>query len=122
MNNIVKLYTGTYDCLNRIIKEEGIGALWNGVYPSLILVSNPTIQFFTYERCRRAIESIASIISINESFIPPTINHSNYDEEINKDLNLTLNKYQDREVNIAISNTFGFRGHNTSIIFKKYEK
>ena len=69
-----------------------------------------------------AIESIASIISINESFIPPTINHSNYDEEINKDLNLTLNKYQDREVNIAISNTFGFGGHNTSIIFKKYEK
>ena len=59
MNNIVKLYTGTYDCLNRIIKEEGIGALWNGVYPSLILVSNPTIQFFTYERCRRVIESIA---------------------------------------------------------------
>ena len=69
-----------------------------------------------------AIESIASIVSINESFIPPTINHSNYDDEINKNLNLTLNKYQDREVNIAISNTFGFGGHNTSIVFKKYEQ
>ena len=67
-----------------------------------------------------AIESIASIISINENFVPPTINHFNHDDGINKNLNLTLNKYQEREVNIAISNTFGFGGHNTSIVFKKY--
>jgi len=57
--SIKKLYTGTYDCLRRIIKEEGVGTLWNGVYPSLILVTNPTIQFFVYERCRRFIETIA---------------------------------------------------------------
>ena len=67
-----------------------------------------------------AIESIASIISINEGFIPPTINHFNYDDEINQKLNLTLNKSQKKEVKIAISNTFGFGGHNTSIVFKKY--
>ena len=67
-----------------------------------------------------AIESIAALISINESFIPPTINHFNHDEEINQKLNLTLNKYQVRDVNVAMSNTFGFGGHNTSIIFKKY--
>lgn len=67
-----------------------------------------------------AIESIASIISLNEGFIPPTINHSNNDEEFNPKLNLTLNKNQKRNVNIALSNTFGFGGHNTSIIFKKY--
>jgi len=67
-----------------------------------------------------AIESIAALISINESFIPPTINHFNYDEEINRKLNLTLNKYQARDVNVAMSNTFGFGGHNTSIVFKKY--
>ena len=67
-----------------------------------------------------AIESIAALISINESFIPPTINHFNHDEEINQKLNLTLNKYQARDVNIAMSNTFGFGGHNTSIVFKKY--
>ena len=66
-----------------------------------------------------AIESIASIISINEGFIPPTINHFNKDEEFNPRLNLTLNKTQKKDVNIAISNTFGFGGHNTSIIFKK---
>ena len=68
-----------------------------------------------------AIESIAAIISINEGFIPPTINHSNQDEEINSNLNLTLNKFQNRDVNIAMSNTFGFGGHNTSIVFKKYK-
>ncbi len=67
-----------------------------------------------------AIESIAALISINDSFIPPTINHFNYDEEINPKLNLTLNKYQSRDVNIAMSNTFGFGGHNTSLVFKKY--
>ena len=67
-----------------------------------------------------AIESIASIISINEGFIPQTINHFNYDDEINQKLNLTLNKSQKKEVKIAISNTFGFGGHNTSIVFKKY--
>ena len=67
-----------------------------------------------------AIESIAALISINDSFIPPTINHFNYDEEINRKLNLTLNKYQSRDVNIAMSNTFGFGGHNTSLVFKKY--
>ena len=67
-----------------------------------------------------AIESIAALVSINDSFIPPTINHFNYDEEINPKLNLTLNKYQSRDVNIAMSNTFGFGGHNTSLVFKKY--
>ena len=67
-----------------------------------------------------AIESIAALISINDSFIPPTINHFNNDEEINPNLNLTPNKYQSRDVNIAMSNTFGFGGHNTSLVFKKY--
>ena len=66
-----------------------------------------------------AIESIASIISINEGSVPPTINHFNNDEEFNAKLNLTLNKIQKRDINIAINNTFGFGGHNTSIIFKK---
>ena len=66
-----------------------------------------------------AIESIASIISINEGFIPPTINHFNYDEEFSPKLNLTLNKIQKKNINIVISNTFGFGGHNTSIVFKK---
>ena len=65
------------------------------------------------------IESIASIISINEGSVPPTINHFNNDEEFSPKLNLTLNKTQKRDINIAMNNTFGFGGHNTSIIFKK---
>ena len=68
-----------------------------------------------------AIESIASIFSINEGLIPPTINHFTKDDEINSKLNLTLNKSLKRDVIIAMSNTFGFGGHNTSVIFKKYK-
>ncbi|MDG2342768.1 MAG: beta-ketoacyl-ACP synthase II [Cytophagales bacterium] len=67
-----------------------------------------------------AIESIASIFSINDGIIPPTINHFTKDDEIDSKLNLTLNKYQKRNVNIVMSNTFGFGGHNTSVVFKKY--
>lgn len=66
-----------------------------------------------------AIESIASILSIQNGKIPPTINHSKFDDEINSKLNLTLNRYQERNVNIAMNNTFGFGGHNTCLIFKK---
>ena len=68
-----------------------------------------------------AIESLASIFAIRENKIPPTINHSNQDDEINAKLNLTLNKTQKRNVEIAMSNTFGFGGHNTCVIFKKYD-
>ena len=67
-----------------------------------------------------AIESIASIFTLNENKIPPTINHQTFDEEININLNLTLNKFQQRNSEIVMSNTFGFGGHNTSVIFKKY--
>ena len=52
--------------------------------------------------------------------IPPTINHFTKDDEIDSKLNLTLNKSQKRNVNIVMSNTFGFGGHNTSVVFKKY--
>ena len=66
-----------------------------------------------------AIEAISSILSINHGIIPPTINHTTVDKEIDSSLNLTLNKSQKREVNIAMSNTFGFGGHNACVVFKK---
>jgi 3-oxoacyl-[acyl-carrier-protein] synthase II len=66
-----------------------------------------------------AIEAISSILSINNNIIPPTINHAIIDENIDPSLNLTLNKAQKREVNIAMSNTFGFGGHNACVVFKK---
>ncbi|WP_010519574.1 beta-ketoacyl-ACP synthase II [Croceivirga radicis] len=66
-----------------------------------------------------AIEAIASILAMEHSLVPPTINHSEVDENIDHTLNLTLNKAQEREVNVAMSNTFGFGGHNACILFKK---
>jgi len=68
-----------------------------------------------------AIEAAACIMAIQDQIIPPTINHFTDDPEINPRLNLTFNKAQKRKVNIALSNTFGFGGHNASVIFKKYE-
>ena len=67
-----------------------------------------------------AIESIAVIMSINHGIIPPTINLENLDPEIDPKLNLTPNIAQKREVNVGMSNTFGFGGHNTSVIFRKF--
>ncbi|MBT1687327.1 beta-ketoacyl-ACP synthase II [Dawidia soli] len=66
-----------------------------------------------------AIESIACIMAINQSIIPPTINHFEDDPELDPKLNMTFNKAQERPVNIALSNTFGFGGHNFSVLFKK---
>ncbi|MEM9362944.1 MAG: beta-ketoacyl-ACP synthase II [Bacteroidota bacterium] len=66
-----------------------------------------------------AIEAIASILAIEHGMVPPTINHSVVDEEIDSSLNLTLNKAQERDVKITMSNTFGFGGHNACVLFKK---
>ena len=68
-----------------------------------------------------AVESISTILSIKYSIIPPTINHFTDDPEIDNKLNFTFNKAQERTVNVAISNNFGFGGHNASIIFKKFK-
>ncbi len=68
-----------------------------------------------------AIESISAILAMEHGIVPPTINHSNVDENINSELNLTLNKPQKRAVKIAMSNTFGFGGHNACVVFKKFD-
>ncbi len=67
-----------------------------------------------------AIEAIACILAMQHSLVPPTINHFTDDEAFDPRLNLTFNKAQEREINYALSNTFGFGGHNCSVIFKKY--
>jgi len=66
-----------------------------------------------------AIEAIASILAMQNSIVPPTINHGVVDERIDPNFNLTLNKAQAKEINIAMSNTFGFGGHNACVLFKK---
>jgi 3-oxoacyl-[acyl-carrier-protein] synthase II len=67
-----------------------------------------------------AVEAIASIFAIQYGIIPPTINLFNFDDRIDSKLDFTFHKAKKREVNAALSNTFGFGGHNASVIFKKY--
>lgn len=68
-----------------------------------------------------AIESIASVLAVVNDIVPPTINHFTDDPLFNPRLNLTFNKAQKRIVNAAMCNTFGFGGHNASVIFKKFK-
>ena len=68
-----------------------------------------------------AIEAIASIMAVVNDHVPPTINHFTDDPVFDPKLNLTFNKSQKRTVNAALSNTFGFGGHNASVIMKKYQ-
>ena len=68
-----------------------------------------------------AIEAIASILSIEKGMVPPTINHTTVDENIDPELNLTLNKAQKRDVKVVMSNTFGFGGHNACVLFRKID-
>ena len=67
-----------------------------------------------------AIEAIASIMAVSEDEVPPTINHFTDDPNLDPKLNFTFNKSEKRVVNIALSNTFGFGGHNTTVIVKKH--
>jgi 3-oxoacyl-[acyl-carrier-protein] synthase II len=69
-----------------------------------------------------AIEAIACVMAVKNDIIPPTINHFNDDPELDTKLNFTFNQAQKRVVNVALSNTFGFGGHNTSVIVKKFIK
>ena len=68
-----------------------------------------------------AVEAIASILSIKYGIVPPTINHQTVDENIDPNINLTLNTAQKRNVSMAMSNTFGFGGHNACVLFAKMD-
>jgi 3-oxoacyl-[acyl-carrier-protein] synthase II len=67
-----------------------------------------------------AVEAVATILAIKNGMVPPTINHFTDDPQFDPRINLTFNKPQQREIRAALSNTFGFGGHNTSVIFRKY--
>jgi 3-oxoacyl-[acyl-carrier-protein] synthase II len=69
-----------------------------------------------------AIEAISVILSMKNGIVPPTINHETFDDNIDPELNLTLNKAQKRDVKVAMSNTFGFGGHNACVLFKKLDE
>ena len=68
------------------------------------------------------VESIVCIMSVKNNIVPPTINHFERDENIDAKLNLTFSESQEKTVNYALSNTFGFGGHNASTLFKKFSE
>ena len=68
-----------------------------------------------------AIEAIASILSVQHDVVPPTINFETPDDQIDSKINFTFNKAQKRKVDVAMSNTFGFGGHNACVLVKKLE-
>lgn len=68
-----------------------------------------------------AIEAIATVMAVKHNVVPPTINHQHADPELDPRINFTFNKAQEREVTVALSNTFGFGGHNASIVVRKYQ-
>ena len=67
-----------------------------------------------------AIETIAGVIAIREGFIPPTINHANADPAVDSRLNLTFNEAQERDVDVVLSNGFGFGGHNAVVVLRRF--
>lgn len=69
-----------------------------------------------------AIETIAGILALNHNFVPPTINHFTDDPDLDSRLNLTFNEAQERKINAFLSNTFGFGGHNASVVMKRFEE
>ncbi len=69
-----------------------------------------------------AIEALACVMALKENIVPPTINHFELDKAIDHKLNFTFNEAQEREVKYALSNTFGFGGHNSTVVLKKYEE
>ncbi|MDH5380396.1 MAG: beta-ketoacyl-[acyl-carrier-protein] synthase II, partial [Cyclobacteriaceae bacterium] len=69
-----------------------------------------------------AIEAVACVMAIKNQMVPPTINHFTDDDSLDAGLNFTFNKAQERKIDIALSNTFGFGGHNTSIILGKFQE
>ena len=69
-----------------------------------------------------AVEGLMCVLAVKEDIVPPTINHFTDDPDLDNKLNFTFNEPQKRIVNAALSNTFGFGGHNASVIIKKYKE
>ena len=110
---------GTSTPLGDIAEIKAICSLFKQHAPNLNISSTKSMTGHLLGAAG-VIESIACIMAVNKNIIPPTINHETIDPEINQKLNLTLNKHQKRTVNYALSNTFGFGGHNASVLFKKH--
>lgn len=111
---------GTSTPLGDIAELKAIETVFGDYAPKLNISSTKSMTGHLLGAAG-AVEALASILAINHNFIPPTINNFNIDPEINPKLNLTLNEAQERQVNVIMSNTFGFGGHNSTIIIKNLE-
>ncbi|WP_304067614.1 beta-ketoacyl-ACP synthase II [Pedobacter glucosidilyticus] len=111
---------GTSTPLGDISETKAIGSLFGEDAYKLNISSTKSMTGHLLGAAG-AVESIASILAIKHGIVPPTINHFTDDPAFDPKLNFTFNKAQKREVRAALSNTFGFGGHNASVIFKKYE-
>ncbi|MBK0382191.1 beta-ketoacyl-ACP synthase II [Pedobacter sp. SD-b] len=112
---------GTSTPLGDISETMAIGALFGEDAYKLNISSTKSMTGHLLGAAG-AIESIACILAIKNGIVPPTINHFTDDPSFDAKLNFTFNKAQKREINAALSNTFGFGGHNASVIFKKYKE
>lgn len=108
---------GTSTPLGDISESQAIKAVFNEHAYKLNISSTKSMTGHLLGAAG-AIEALACIMAIKEGVIAPTINHKEFDDKIDNNLNFTLNKAQKRKVDVAMSNTFGFGGHNTSAIFK----
>ena len=111
---------GTSTPLGDVAETKAIKTLFGGHAYNLNISSTKSMTGHLLGAAG-VIESIACIMAVKNNVVPPTINHQTVDPNIDNKLNLTINKSQEREVNYALSNTFGFGGHNASVLFKKYK-
>lgn len=111
---------GTSTPLGDVAELKAIGKVF-GKYAKDININSTKSMTGHLLGAAGAVEAIASILAIEHGIVPPTINHSTVDQNIDPALNLTLNKAQKRDVKVAMSNTFGFGGHNACVVFKKLD-
>ena len=110
---------GTSTGLGDIAEPKAIGKVF-GEHAYNVSISSTKSMTGHLLGAAGAVEAIAAVMALQQDIIPPTINQFNLDEEIDDKLDFTFNKAKEREVNYALSNTFGFGGHNATIILKKY--
>lgn len=110
---------GTSTPLGDIAESKAIAALFGEHAPTININSTKSMTGHLLGAAG-AIESIATILALKNGIIPPTINHFTDDPDIDNSLNYTFHKAVKRDIKVAISNTFGFGGHNASILFKKF--
>ena len=109
---------GTSTPMGDLAETNAIKEVFNNKIPSISSTKSMTGHLLG---AAGAIEAIAGILSINNNFVPPTINHFTDDPDLDPKLNLTFNEAQERKIDVMLSNTSGLGGHKESVVFKRFE-